>query len=124
MNEALLELMLLAPPGEKHEALELGVLIALPVILALVLLRITSGRVANGAPAWQRWTSLVPLLVGIWLALDPFSDIQDVVVYRQFWEVSDQSAILHYVVIIVPCAATLGMIGYLLYAAHRERMER
>ena len=124
MNEALLELMLLTPPGEKHEAFALGVLIVLPVILALVLLRITSSRVANGAPAWQRWTSLVPLLVGIWLALDPFGDIQDVVMYRNYWFISDRSAILHYVVMIVPCAATLGMIGYFLYVAHRERMER
>lgn len=124
MYEAQLGSLLLAEQElVKHEALELGVLLTLPLVLALALLWITSKRVANGAPAWQRWSSLIPLFVGIWRAWVPFSSIRDEF-YLDYTNLSDRSEMLHYAVMIVPCVAALGMIAYLLYLRHRERMER
>lgn len=123
MNDALLGFLLLAPEGEKHAALELAVLIMLPLVLSFVLLWFANKMIAKRAHEWLRWVSLVPLLAGIRLGFDPFSDART----ERYWRynvVSDNSEILHYAAFIVPCVATLGMIAYLLYLAHSERMER
>ena len=106
--------------GDKHEFAELAVLIVVPLVLSYILLRIAHRR---RGPAWQRWASLVPLVAGALMALDPFGDILTAS-YLDFHNVSDRSIYLHYAALIVPCATILGIVAYLLYLAHRERMER
>ncbi|MCH8978383.1 MAG: hypothetical protein IH945_03965 [Armatimonadetes bacterium] len=110
----------IAAQDEKHEWPELVVLIVLPLVLSFMLLRIARRR--RGA-AWQKWASLVPLVAGALLALDPFGDIRSFV-YRNLYHVSDRSTYLHYATLLVPCAAILGTVAYLLYLGHRERMEQ
>ena len=107
--------------GDKHEAPELLVLIVLPLVLSFILLRFAQKR-QRGA-AWQKWASLVPLVVGALMALDPFGDIRTWS-YRELHHVSERSTYLHYGALLVPCVAILGIVGYLLYDAHRERMEQ
>ena len=106
--------------GDKHEAPELLVLIVVPLVLSLVLLRIA--KLMQGA-AWLKWASLVPLVAGGLMALDPFGDILTES-YLDFHNVSDRSVSLHYAALFVPCATILVIVAYLLYLGHRERMER
>ena len=113
--------VLVAAEGDKHKWPELAVLIVLPLVLSFILLRFAQRR-ERGA-AWQKWASLVPLVVGGLMALDPFGDIRTPS-YRDFHDVSERSIYLHYASLLVPCAAILGVVAYLLYDAHRERMER
>ena len=112
--------LLAAADGDKYEAPELLVLIVVPLVLSFILLRIAQRR---RGPAWQRWASLVPLVAGALMAIDPFGDIL-MASYLDFHNVSDRSVYLHYAALIVPCATILGIVAYLLYLAHRERMER
>ena len=65
----------------------------------------------------------MPLVAGALMALDPFDEIRTAS-YLDFHDVSDRSIYLHYAALIVPCATILGIVAYLLYLAHRERMER
>ena len=113
--------ILAAAEGDKHEAPELVVLIVLPLVLSFILLRFAQKR--RRGPAWQKWASLVPLVAGGLMALDPFGDIRTWS-YRELHSVSDRSTYLHYAALLVPCAAILGVVAYLLYDAHRERMEQ
>lgn len=112
---------LAAAEGEKHKWPELVVLIVLPLLLSFILLRFAQRR-QRGA-AWQKWASLVPLVAGALMALDPFGDIRTSS-YIDFHKVSDRSSYLHYASLLVPCVAILAVVAYLLYDAHRERMER
>ena len=113
--------LLATAEGDKHEAPELLVLIVLPLVLSFILLRFAQKR--RRGPAWQKWASLVPLVAGALMALDPFGDIL-LFSYRTMHKVSDRSTYLHYGALLVPCAAILGIVAYLLYDARRERMER
>jgi hypothetical protein len=112
-----------APPGEKHKALELFVLIILPGLLSGILLRYALRRVALGARRWILWLSLIPLLAGVYLAITPFLDVQKMS-YLRFHLVTDRSVTLHYVAFFVPVGLTVVLIGLLLYLGHRDRMER
>lgn len=114
---------LLAAEGDKHSPIELGVLVLLPIILAFVLYRYAKGRVEAGAPRWQLWAALVPLVVGVLLAYRAYDDVSDKS-YREFHFLTQRAVMLHYAAFFVPVAATLLTIGIILYGNHREKMER
>ncbi len=123
MDLAGLSTSLLAQDGEKHSAVALGVLVVLPLILSFLLFRYAKSRVAHGAPRWQLWLSLVPLLFGVYLAIQPLTDILKPS-YRKFYFISPRSEILHYATFVTPCVAVLLVVGLILYMNHREKMER
>lgn len=124
MNAGILGFSLLAAAEDKKfEALELGLLLFLPLILSVVLLKIINGRIKKGGSPMLRWASLIPLLVGCYRSFTPFMKILDDN-YVDYNMVSERSEMLHYAAFIVPCVAVLGMIAYFFYAMHRERMER
>ena len=112
---------LAAAEGDKHEAPELLVLIVLPLVLSFILLRFAQRR--QGGATWQKWASLVPLVAGALMAIDPFGDVRTPS-YIDFHDVTDRSSYLHYASLLVPCVAILAVVAYLLYDAHRERMEQ
>jgi hypothetical protein len=114
---------LLAAEGDKHSPIELGVLVLLPILLAFVLHRYAKGRVEAGAPRWQLWAALVPLLVGVLLAYGAFEDVSKAS-YREFHFLTPRAVMLHYAAFFVPVAATVLTIGLILYSNHREKMER
>jgi hypothetical protein len=114
---------LLAAEGDKHSPIELGVLVLLPLLLAFLLHRYAKGRVEAGAPRWQLWAALVPLLVGVLLAYRVFEDVSKAS-YREFHFLTPRAVMLHYASFFVPVAATLLTIGLILYSNHREKMER
>jgi hypothetical protein len=114
---------LLAEAGDKHSPIELGVLVLLPIILAFLLYRYAKGRVEAGAPRWQMWAALVPLVVGALLAYRAYLDVSDNS-YREFHFLTQRAIMLHYASFFVPVAATLLTIGIILYGNHREKMER
>jgi hypothetical protein len=114
---------LLAEQGDKHNAPELAILIALPLFFAFVLYRVAKARVARGGPRTLLWSALVPLLVGAWLAYTPFSDVRTKS-YLDFHSVTPRSVTLHYASFFVPIAAALLVAGLILYGNYREKMEQ
>lgn len=114
---------LLATEGDKHNAPELIVLVILPIVLAFFLYRFAKSRVERGAPRWQLCAALVPLLLGVFFAFAAYTDISDDN-YRDFHFITPRSVILHYAAFFVPLAATVLVIGLIVYGAYRDRMER
>lgn len=113
---------LIAEAGDKHEALELGLLTFLPLLLAGVLYLVAESRVRSGAPMRLRWAAIVPLLFGAYLARVPLKDI-GLESYRSFHNVSDRSAALHYASFFVPLGAAVLLAGWIIYQARRHQLE-
>jgi hypothetical protein len=113
---------LLAAEGEKHEGLELGLILAIPLIVTFIVLRVTKTWIDNGGPRWSSWLSLLPLLVGVALAYPAFRDISTDS-YRDFHMVTDRSVMLHYASFFAPIGAIVILVGILLYGNYRRKLE-
>lgn len=114
--------MLLAAEGEKRGWPELVVVIVVPVVLAFLLYRFARLRVDQGGARWLPWASLVPLVIGVWFGVGPLQDITTKS-YHLYNSPSDRSTMLHYAAFGVPVLALVTFVGFLLYTAHRNRME-
>ena len=112
----------LADEGDKHPGLELILLLAIPLILSFILFRFAKFRIDQGAPRWTMWASLVPVVIAIFLAYPAFADISDQS-YRDFHSVTPRSTMLHYAAFFTPIAATVALVGYLIFSHYRHRLE-
>lgn len=114
---------LLGAEWEKFSPAYLLVLVAVPMLLATLLYVFAKSRVGLGAPRWQFWLSLVPLLAGVYLALRPLKYV-NTPSYRTMYFLSDRAVMLHYAAFYVPVAGVLLFGGIILYGNHRDKMER
>lgn len=113
---------LMAAEGEKHEALALGLILVLPLIVAYLILQFGKFKIDNGAPRWISWLALIPLAAGAALAYPAFVDVSNDN-YRDFHMLSDRSVMLHYATFFTPLAAIAILVGALLYGSYRRKME-
>ena len=114
---------LLAAEWEKFSPVFLIVLVAVPIILAAVLLAYAKSRVALGQPRWQLWLALVPLVAGTYLAYKPLKYV-GTGSYRTMYFLSDRAVMLHYSAFFVPAGSILLFAGIILYGGYRDKMER